>query len=149
MDAQGELRGYILDGSSSTTWIEPSYKALLGSKALLPVMWEMFPNHDSLLPAFFDEPYGLERYVAKPMYGWEGAGIRIHEADGALLAARPERHAAGQECVYQQFVELPRFSGAATPFWGPGWWVSTPRASASVSPTTSSPTRTRGSCRIS
>jgi glutathionylspermidine synthase len=103
--------GYILDGSSSTTWIEPSYKALLGSKALLPVMWEMFPDHESLLPAFFDEPYGLERYVAKPMYGWEGAGICIHEADGALLAARPERHAAGQECVYQQFVELPRFSG--------------------------------------
>jgi len=103
--------GYILDGSSSTVWIEPAYKALLGSKALLVVLYEMFPDHESILPAYFDGPMDLERYVAKPMYGWEGAGIRIYEADGTLLAARPERHAAGQECVYQQFIDLPSFDG--------------------------------------
>jgi len=102
---------YILDGSSRTRWIEPAWKTLLGSKALLPVLWEMFPNHESLIPAYFDEPKGLDRYVAKPMFGWEGAGIRIHEADGTLVAARPERHAAGQECVYQQFVDPPSFEG--------------------------------------
>jgi glutathionylspermidine synthase len=101
---------YILDGSSSTTWIEPVWKALLGSKALLPVLWEMFPNHESLLPAYFDGPRDLDRYVVKPMYGWEGAGVRI-VADGVEVAARPERHAAGQECVYQQFVDLPSFEG--------------------------------------
>ncbi|CAA9454110.1 MAG: Putative glutathionylspermidine synthase [uncultured Rubrobacteraceae bacterium] len=103
---------YILNGSSSTIWIEPAWKALLGSKALLVVLHEMFPDHESILPAHFDGPENLPgRYVAKPMYGWEGAGIRVHEADGALLAARPERHAAGQEYVYQQFVELPIFDG--------------------------------------
>ena len=102
--------GYILDGSSSTVWIEPAYKALLGSKALLVVLFELFPDHESILPAYFDGPMDLERYVAKPMYGWEGAGIHI-VIDGALVAARPERHAVGQECVYQQFVELPAFDG--------------------------------------
>ena len=104
---------YVLDGSSSTTWIEPIWKALLGSKALLPVLWEMFPDHENLLPAYFDGPRNLkDRYVVKPMFGWEGAGVRIHEADsGALVTARPERHAAGQERVYQQFVDLPRFDG--------------------------------------
>ena len=103
---------YILDGSSSTTWIEPVWKALLGSKALLVMLWEMYTHHENLLPAYFDGPRDLgSRYVVKPMFGWEGAGVRIHEADGALVAARPERHAAGQECVYQQFVDLPRFPG--------------------------------------
>jgi glutathionylspermidine synthase len=101
---------YIFDGSSCTTWIEPVWKALLGSKALLPVLWEMFPEHENLLPAYFDGPNGMDRYVAKPMYGWEGAGICI-VADGALVAARPERHAAGQECVYQQFLDPPAFDG--------------------------------------
>ena len=102
---------YILDGSSSTMWIEPVWKALLGSKALLVVLWEMNPHHENLLPAYFDGPRDLgDRYVVKPMYGWEGAGIRV-VMDGALVAACPERHAAGQECVYQQFVDLPRFRG--------------------------------------
>ncbi|MBW3672261.1 MAG: glutathionylspermidine synthase family protein, partial [Acidobacteria bacterium] len=81
-----------------TTWIEPAWKALLGSKALLPVLYEMFPDHESILPAYFDGPRDLDRYVVKPMYGWEGAGIRI-VVDGVEVAARPERHAAGQECV--------------------------------------------------
>jgi glutathionylspermidine synthase len=102
---------YILDGSSSTTWIEPVWKALLGSKALLPVLYEMFPDHESLLPAYFDGPNNLgNRYVVKPMYGWEGAGIRV-VIDGVEVAARPERHAAGQECVYQRFLDLPAFDG--------------------------------------
>src|SRR3712207_9023068 len=42
------------------------------------------------ISAYFDGPRDLNRYVVKPMYGWEGAGIRIF-ADGALVAARPER----------------------------------------------------------
>ncbi len=66
---------------------------------------------ECLLPAYFDGPRRLKRYVAKPMYGWEGAGIRV-VADGALVASRPERHAVGQECVYQQLVDLPRFDGS-------------------------------------
>ena len=100
----------ILDGSAATCWIEPIWKTLLASKALLPVLWECFPGHENLLPAYFDGPGSMHRYVVKPMYGWEGAGIRV-VADGALIASRPDRHAAGQECVYQQFVDLPRFYG--------------------------------------
>ena len=102
---------YILDGSSSTTWIEPMWKALLGSKALLPVLWEMFPGHENLLPAFFDGPNGMDRYVTKPMFGWEGAGIRV-VLDGNEVAARPEKHSAGQERIYQQFIDLPDFDGS-------------------------------------
>ena len=59
---------HILDGSSKTTWIEPAWKALLGSKALLPVLWELFHDRESLVPSCFDEPDGLrDRSVARPM----------------------------------------------------------------------------------
>ena len=101
---------HVLDGSSSTRWIEPIWKVLLGSKALMPVLWEMFPGHANLLPAYFDGPNGMDRYVAKPMFGWEGAGIRV-VLDGNEVAARPEGHAAGQERIYQRFADLPDFDG--------------------------------------
>lgn len=36
--------------------IEPWWKILLGNKALLPLLWEHFPNHTNLLPTYYDEP---------------------------------------------------------------------------------------------
>jgi glutathionylspermidine synthase len=92
-----------------TRWVEPMYKVLTGSKALLPVLWQMYPGHPNLLPASFDEPTGLRDWVAKPVFGWEGAGIRV--VRGGRTATAPERHTAGQELVYQQYVDLPVLDG--------------------------------------
>ena len=36
--------------------IEPSWKLILGNKAILPLLWEMFPEHKNLLPAYFMDP---------------------------------------------------------------------------------------------
>lgn len=33
--------------------LEPAWKAILSNKALLPMLWEKFPNHPLLLPAHF------------------------------------------------------------------------------------------------
>lgn len=38
-----------------TRWIEPPWKAVLSNKGILPLLWEMFPNHPNLLPAFFED----------------------------------------------------------------------------------------------
>ena len=35
---------------------EPWWKIILGNKALLPLLWEQFPNHPNLLPSFYDDP---------------------------------------------------------------------------------------------
>lgn len=35
---------------------EPWWKLILGNKALLPLLWSMYPNHPNLLPAFYDDP---------------------------------------------------------------------------------------------
>ena len=37
-------------------WIEPIWKMLLSNKGLLPVLWELYPNHELLLESHFDGP---------------------------------------------------------------------------------------------
>jgi glutathionylspermidine synthase len=101
--------GYQSEPGARTRWVEPMHKVLTGSKALLPVLWQLYPGHPNLLPATFDAPTGLREWVAKPVFGWEGAGIRVVRGGGSQAA--PERHTAGQELVYQQYVDLPVLDG--------------------------------------
>ena len=100
---------YVLGGEATTQWIEPAWKLLAGSKALLPVLWEMFPGHPNLVPAYFDHPHHLTAYAAKPLFGWEGDGVRIVSPDGNEAA--PSTRSAGQELVYQQYVRLADHDG--------------------------------------
>ena len=44
----------ILVEPQKTCWIEPAWKMLLSNKAILPILWELFPDHPNLLPAYFD-----------------------------------------------------------------------------------------------
>lgn len=37
--------------------IEPAWKLILGNKAILPLLWEMYPDHKYLLPAYFIDPH--------------------------------------------------------------------------------------------
>jgi glutathionylspermidine synthase len=71
-----------------TRWIEPPWKAVLSNKGILPLLWEMFPKHPNLLPAYFeDDPRAKElgtSYVRKPLYSREGANVTIVSAGAAL-----------------------------------------------------------------
>jgi glutathionylspermidine synthase len=60
-----------------TQWIEPIWKMLWSNKALLAILWEMYPDHEFLLPAYLDGPRDMTRYVRKPILGREGANISI------------------------------------------------------------------------
>ncbi|MGK5631473.1 glutathionylspermidine synthase family protein [Streptomyces sp. URMC 123] len=94
-------------GTGTTCWIEPAWKMLLSNKALLAVMWELFPGHPNLLPSYLDGPRELADttgYVAKPLLGREGAGVTVHEA-GAAPVLRDE------PCCYQEFAPLPDMDG--------------------------------------
>ena len=61
-----------------TTWVEPAYKMLWSTKALLPVLWQLFGTDpvlgELLLPAYFaDEmPSSWRTYVRKPLLGPRG-----------------------------------------------------------------------------
>ena len=90
-------------------WIEPAWKLALSTKAVLPLLWEMYPGHKNLLPAYFDNPHDLEEWVSKPLQGREGDNITIH------TAGSPERVLEGsygdQPVVYQQWAPPPSFDG--------------------------------------
>jgi len=66
---------------AGTRWIEPAWKILLGNKAILTLLWELFPGHPNLLPATF-EPDRLAQsaqraYVRKPNFGREGQNVQV------------------------------------------------------------------------
>lgn len=91
--------GSHVKNGRSPVWIEPAWKMLLSNKALLAILWELFPGHPHLLPAYLDGPRELVfGYVAKPLLGREGAGIRINEP-------------AGPGHCFQAFYPLPDFDG--------------------------------------
>ena len=61
------------------TVIEPAWKMVLANKAILALLWEMYPDHPNLLPAFMDRTSFAAgtKVVAKPLLGREGANISI------------------------------------------------------------------------
>ena len=61
-------------------WIEPIWKMMWSNKGLLAILWEMFPNHPNLVPAFLDGPRNMKEYVRKPLLSREGANITVHQA---------------------------------------------------------------------
>src|ERR1700756_5235754 len=72
-----------------TRWIEPPWKAILSNKGILPLLWEMFPDHPNLLPAYFeDDPNAASlgaSFVRKPLYSREGANITLVSDGIAVL----------------------------------------------------------------
>ena len=105
-----ESFGDALSGAG-TNWIEPPWKAILSNKALLPLLWDMFPGHPNLLPAYFpDNAPGLEtgKWIQKPLFSREGANISLIEnGKQTKLSDGPY----GEEGVLiQAFTALPRFA---------------------------------------
>jgi len=99
------------------TVIEPPWKMLLSNKAILPILWEMFPDHPNLLAASFEPGRFSTDYVKKPIYSREGANVSI-TAEGATLEAPGEYGAEG--FIWQAYHELPRFDGNYTVI---GSWI--------------------------
>lgn len=54
--------------SSNIHLIEPAYKLLMSNKALLTVLWEMFPNHPNLLAASLNPNDISTNVVKKPFF---------------------------------------------------------------------------------
>jgi glutathionylspermidine synthase len=77
------------------------------NKALLAVLWEMFPDHPNLLAAYLDGPRDLQRYVKKPKMAREGANI-TYVGDTRIETAGDY----GQEgAVFQALAPVPVFDG--------------------------------------
>lgn len=78
--------------TASTVWIEPPWKMLLSTKALLPELWKLAPNHPNLLESYYEDDPAAKNlgrdFVAKPIFSREGANVEIRR--GGVTVAAPE-----------------------------------------------------------
>lgn len=93
---------------TKTAFVEPLWKSVLSCKGLLPLLWELYPDHPNLLPAYF-EPGRLASYAKKPLYSREGANIEL-VADGKVIA-RDDGPYGEEGYVYQALYRTPVFDG--------------------------------------
>jgi glutathionylspermidine synthase len=103
-------------------WLEPPWKAILSNKAILPILWEMYPESPYLLRASF-EPLPEGNYVRKPIFGREGANIQVFERGQLFLKTEGPYEGPA---VYQEVFPLPRFEGKFFPVigsWMVGGWA--------------------------
>jgi len=91
----------------STKWLESPWKAILSNKAILPVLWELFPEHPNLLECR-REPFLNIPYVEKPILSREGANVQIFQ-HGRLVAKTDGPYVGPTVC--QHLWELPEFDG--------------------------------------
>ncbi len=102
----------------SMLWIEPIWKMMWSNKALLALLWEMYPNHELLLPTYLDSPRELRSYVRKPLLGREGGGIAVVKdgvtVEGSLSGASSDKF------VYQQLASMATGGGKTAVF---GSWL--------------------------
>ncbi|MFO1139581.1 MAG: glutathionylspermidine synthase family protein [Paracoccus sp. (in: a-proteobacteria)] len=119
--------------SSQTRFIEPPWKAIVSNKGILPLLWQMFPGHPNLLPAFFLEDVAealkggapapavaaafaaaqdeLARgHVLKPIFSREGAGVSVWENGREVAKTRDDSY-SHHPMIVQGLVQLPDFGG--------------------------------------
>src|SRR5258707_11646023 len=110
-----EFDAHVL--TDTTAFIEPAWKMILSNKMLLPLLWEGFPNHENLLPAFDTQHADLgTSYVKKPIFGREGHNVTL-VGPGLFDTAGGSYGEEG--FVYQAYQPLPESDGnhAVTGSW--------------------------------
>jgi glutathionylspermidine synthase len=103
-----EFGANILKDRNRTFWIEPAWKMLLSNKAILPILWQLYPDCPWLLPAYFESDK-LADYVQKPILAREGANVKLVRDGNVLQATTGEYGAEGY--IYQQLFTLPDYDG--------------------------------------
>ncbi len=104
--------------SDPVQFIEPTWKMLLSNKGLLPILWELFPGHPNLLPAYETADALGSRYVRKPKLSREGANVTWIE--GGVAVEETEGDYGEEGYVYQAIAEPRNFDGNYPVF---GVWV--------------------------
>jgi glutathionylspermidine synthase len=96
-------------------FIEPTWKMLLSNKGLLPILWELFPDHPHLLPAYDAAEPLANRYVRKPRLSREGSNVSWVE--GGVVIEETGGDYGEEGFVYQAPATLPQF-GEHRPIFG-------------------------------
>ncbi len=81
-----EFGPHAVDSYLAVRWIEPIWKLLLSNKGILPILWQLYPNHELLLEAHFDSPGAMTNYVQKPLFSREGANISLVRNNSLVIS---------------------------------------------------------------
>ena len=96
---------------SNLRWLEPPWKSILSNKALLPMLWKMFPDHPNLLPAYFEDELHLagdcDSLIKKPLFSREGANISVIKKGTECIQSDGPYGEEGY--IYQALHLLPKF----------------------------------------
>lgn len=106
--AEEQFMAPLLKSYEETQWIEPIWKMVLSNKAILAILWEMYPGHPYLLPAYLGGSRDLKEYVRKPFLSREGANVMVKQG-GTLTRTDGEYGVGGH--VFQAYFPLPEFEG--------------------------------------
>ena len=145
MDAARRVRLALVPGAAAR-WIEPPWKAILSNKAILPILWEMFPESPYLLPASFAplarRPFRAEADL-RPR-GGQHPGLRAWAARGEdRRPLRRSDHLSGSRLRCRALTASIMASS------GVGSSTAGPAASASARTRARSPAISAASCRTS
>ena len=97
----------ILSDKNKIMWVEPAWKMILSNKAILPILWKLYPQCPYLLAAYFDGDK-LKDYVKKPILSREGANIQMVKSN--LTLQQTEGDYGKEGFIYQDLCTLPNFS---------------------------------------
>lgn len=99
--------------NTHTQIVEPLWKAMFSTKAILPILWKLYPGHRLLLPAYFEHdilPVGFTSYARKPFFSREGANISLIR-DGKEIAKGQEQEYGAEGHIRQLLIELKEHDG--------------------------------------
>ncbi len=105
---QDEFGKHIVADKNKTLWVEPAWKMILSNKAILPILWELYPKCPYILPAFY-EANQMSSYVKKPILSREGANIEVVQNN--LTIEKTEGEYGKEGYIYQELYSLPRYGG--------------------------------------
>jgi glutathionylspermidine synthase len=84
----------------------PAYTLMFQSKAILKILWDLYPNHPLLLETSF-EPLSNKAQVVKPIFGREGGSVTILDANNNTIIKDTNRDYDNHKMIYQEYVEFP------------------------------------------
>ena len=102
---QEEFGPHALDTYTAVRWIEPIWKMLLSNKGILPILWQLYPNHELLLESHFAETatnpgapgldsetwvsgvstHMMKNHIRKPLISREGANITLVRDNATVI----------------------------------------------------------------
>ncbi len=94
---------------------EPFWTLILSNKAILPLLWQIFPDHPYLLNSQYEltEDFNSRGYVSKPIAGRSGFNISLFDKNDNLLKGTGGGFDS-QDQIYQELWKLPEIDGYKT-----------------------------------